>query len=38
MIIQRKEYLDRLISLKDKKIIKIITGVRRRGRRQIPVC
>lgn len=32
MIIERKEYLDRLISLKDKKVIKIITGVRRCGK------
>ena len=32
MIIQRKQYLDKLISLKDKKIIKIITGVRRCGK------
>lgn len=32
MLINRKEYLDRLISLKDKRIIKIITGVRRCGK------
>ena len=32
MLIKRKEYLDRLISLKDKKVIKIITGVRRCGK------
>ena len=32
MIIERKEYLDRLIPLKDKKVIKIITGVRRCGK------
>ncbi len=32
MIIKRKEYLDKLISLKDKKIIKVITGVRRCGK------
>lgn len=32
MLIKRKEYLDKLISLKDKKIIKIITGVRRCGK------
>ena len=32
MLINRKEYLDKLISLKDKKIIKIITGVRRCGK------
>lgn len=32
MVINRKEYLDRLISLKDKRVIKIITGVRRCGK------
>lgn len=32
MLINRKEYLSKLISLKDKKIIKIITGVRRCGK------
>lgn len=32
MYIERKEYLEKLISLKDKKIIKIITGVRRCGK------
>ena len=32
MLINRKEYLDRLIALKDKKIIKVITGVRRCGK------
>lgn len=32
MLINRKEYLDRLISLRDKKIIKVITGVRRCGK------
>lgn len=32
MLIERKKYLNRLISLKDKKIIKIITGVRRCGK------
>ena len=32
MFVERKEYLDKLISLKDKKIIKIITGVRRCGK------
>ncbi|MBR4829431.1 MAG: ATP-binding protein [Muribaculaceae bacterium] len=31
-LIQRKEYLDKLIALRDKKIIKIITGVRRCGK------
>lgn len=32
MLINRKEYLNRLIALKDKKVIKIITGVRRCGK------
>ena len=32
MLIKRKEYLDRLIALKDKQIIKVITGVRRCGK------
>ncbi|HQC54557.1 MAG TPA: ATP-binding protein [Clostridia bacterium] len=32
MIIQRKEYLDKLIAFKDKKLIKIVTGVRRCGK------
>ncbi len=32
MRLKRKEYLDKLIALKDKKIIKIITGVRRCGK------
>lgn len=32
MIINRKEYLNKLIALKDKKVIKIITGVRRCGK------
>ncbi len=32
MIIKRKEYLNKLIALKDKKVIKIITGVRRCGK------
>ena len=31
-LIQRKEYLDNLIALKDKQIIKVITGVRRCGK------
>ncbi|MBO5369534.1 MAG: ATP-binding protein, partial [Clostridia bacterium] len=31
-MIQRKEYLDNLISLKDKQIIKVVTGVRRCGK------
>lgn len=32
MLVNRKEYLNKLIALKDKKIIKIITGVRRCGK------
>lgn len=32
MIIQRKEYMDKLIALKDKQLIKIVTGVRRCGK------
>lgn len=32
MIIERKEYLEKLISWKDKKLIKIVTGVRRCGK------
>lgn len=32
MIIERKEYLNKLIAWKDKKIIKIVTGVRRCGK------
>lgn len=31
-IIERKEYLDKLLALKDKQLIKIITGVRRCGK------
>lgn len=31
-IVERKEYLDKLIALKDKQLIKIITGVRRCGK------
>lgn len=31
-MIERKQYLDRMIALKDKKIIKILTGVRRCGK------
>ena len=31
-IIQRKEYLDNLTALKDKQVIKVITGVRRCGK------
>ena len=30
--IERKDYLDRLINLKDVPIIKVITGVRRSGK------
>ena len=29
MIIERKEYLEKLIAWKDKQLIKIVTGVRR---------
>lgn len=32
MIIQRKEYLNKLIAFKDKQIIKVITGIRRCGK------
>lgn len=32
MLIKRKEYLNKLIALRDKKVIKIITGVRRCGK------
>lgn len=32
MLLNRKEYLDKLIALKDKKVIKVITGVRRCGK------
>ncbi|MGN0913330.1 MAG: ATPase, partial [Alphaproteobacteria bacterium] len=31
-MIKRDEYLDKLISLKDKQIIKVITGIRRCGK------
>ena len=31
-VIERKEYLDFLIKLKDKKIIKVVTGIRRCGK------
>ena len=31
-MINRQEYLDKLISLKDKQIIKIVTGIRRCGK------
>ena len=32
MIIERKEYLEKLIAWKDKQLIKIVTGVRRCGK------
>lgn len=32
MLIQRKEYLDKLIACRDKQIIKVVTGVRRCGK------
>lgn len=32
MNIQRKEYFQRLVGYKDKKIIKVITGIRRCGK------
>lgn len=32
MIIERKEYLNKLITWKDKQLIKIVTGVRRCGK------
>ena len=32
MLIQRKEYLDKLIAFKDKQLIKIVTGIRRCGK------
>ncbi len=32
MLIQRKEYLERLIAFRDKQLIKVITGVRRCGK------
>mgnify|MGYP002517802758 FL=1 len=35
MFIERKNYLDRIISFKDKKIIKVITGIRRCGKSTI---
>lgn len=33
--IERKEYLDKLIAFRDKKIIKVVTGVRRCGKSTI---
>ena len=35
MLIQRQEYLNKLIALKDKKIIKVVTGVRRCGKSKL---
>lgn len=32
MMIQRKEYLDKLIAFKDKQLIKVVTGIRRCGK------
>ena len=32
MIIERKEYLDKLIAFKDKQLIKVVTGIRRCGK------
>lgn len=32
MLVQRKEYLDKLIAFKDKQLIKIVTGIRRCGK------
>lgn len=32
MLIQRKEYMDKLIALKDKQLIKVVTGIRRCGK------
>jgi len=32
MLIQRQEYLDKLIAFKDKQIIKVVTGIRRCGK------
>ena len=31
-MIERKQYLDKLISFKDKKLIKVVTGIRRCGK------
>ncbi len=31
-MVQRKQYLDKLIQLKDKQMIKVVTGVRRSGK------
>lgn len=35
MLIQREEYLNRLIALKDKQIIKVVTGIRRCGKSKL---
>lgn len=35
MLVQRKEYLNRLIALKDRQIIKVVTGVRRCGKSKL---
>lgn len=35
MLIQREEYLNKLIALKDEKIIKVVTGVRRCGKSKL---
>ena len=35
MLIPREAYLNRLIALKDKQIIKVVTGVRRCGKSKI---
>lgn len=32
MLVQRKEYLDKLIAFKDKQLVKIVTGIRRCGK------
>ena len=32
MVIQRKEYMNKLIAFKDKQLIKVITGIRRCGK------
>ncbi len=32
MLIQRKEYLDKLIAFRDKQVIKVVTGIRRCGK------
>ncbi len=32
MLLERKEYLDKLIAFKDKQLIKVVTGIRRCGK------